>query len=74
MRALDVVKVAVLVFVAAVLQTAVFTDVEVLGGTPDVLLVTLVAVSLAPRLDWSVRQRASAPGSSSTRHSSARSA
>ena len=47
MRALNAVKVAVLVFVAAVLQTAVFTDVEVLRGTPDVLLVTLIAVSLA---------------------------
>ena len=46
MRALDAVKVAVLVFVAAVLQTAVFADVDVLRGTPDVLLVTLIAVSL----------------------------
>jgi rod shape-determining protein MreD len=42
----DAVKVGVLVFVAAVLQTAVFSGVVVLGGTPDVLLVTLVAVAL----------------------------
>jgi len=47
MRALDAVKIVVLVFVAAVLQTAVFADVDVLRGTPDVLLVTLIAVSLA---------------------------
>lgn len=46
MKALDAIKIAVLVFAAAVLQTAVFADVVVLRGTPDLLLVTLVAVSL----------------------------
>lgn len=43
---LDHVKVAAIVFVAAVLQVAVFTDAVVLGGAPDVLLVTLVALAL----------------------------
>ena len=42
----DALKVTVVVFVAAVLQVSVFSGVSVLGGTPDVLLVTLVAVSL----------------------------
>jgi rod shape-determining protein MreD len=42
----DAVKVAAVLFVAALLQTAVFSDVIVLGGSPDVLLVALVAVAL----------------------------
>jgi len=42
----DALKVAALVFVAAVLQTSVFSGVVVLGGTPDILLVTLVAIAL----------------------------
>jgi rod shape-determining protein MreD len=46
MRAPDGVKIALLVFVAAILQTAVFADVDILGGTPDLLLVALVAVAL----------------------------
>jgi rod shape-determining protein MreD len=47
MRALDAVKAAVLLFVAAIVQVSIFTpDVSILGGTPDLLLVTLVAVSL----------------------------
>ena len=46
MTALDALKVAALVFVAAVLQTSVFSGVVVLGGSPDLLLVTLVAVAL----------------------------
>ena len=46
MIALDWLKAAVLVFVAAVLQTAVFSGVIVLGGHPDLLLVSLVAVAL----------------------------
>jgi rod shape-determining protein MreD len=44
--ALDWTKIGVLVFVAAILQASVFSDVTILGGTPDVLLVTLVAVAL----------------------------
>lgn len=43
---IDALKVGVVVFVAAVVQTAVFSGMSVLGGVPDVLLVTLVAVAL----------------------------
>ena len=39
-------KVAVLVFVASILQVTIFSDIEILGGTPDVVLVTLVAIAL----------------------------
>jgi rod shape-determining protein MreD len=39
-------KAAVLLFVAAILQVSIFTQVHILGGVPDVLLVTLVAVAL----------------------------
>lgn len=42
----DAVKVAVLVFVVAILQISVFSDVVILDGTPDLVLVTLVAVAL----------------------------
>ena len=42
----DALKVGSIVFVAGVLQVAVFSDVVLLRGTPDLLLVTLVAVSL----------------------------
>jgi rod shape-determining protein MreD len=43
---IDALKVGSIVFVASVLQVAVFSDVVLLRGTPDLLLVTLVAVSL----------------------------
>lgn len=43
---IDGVKALVLVFLVAVLQVTVFSDVEILGGTPDVVLVVLVCVSL----------------------------
>jgi rod shape-determining protein MreD len=39
-------KVGVLVFVAAILQVTIFSSVEILGGTPDVVLLTLVAIAL----------------------------
>ncbi len=42
----DAVKAGVLVFLAAILQVSVFSSVQILRGTPDLLLVTLVAVSL----------------------------
>jgi rod shape-determining protein MreD len=42
----DGVKAAAVIFVAAILQVSIFTQVHVLGGVPDVLLVTLVAVAL----------------------------
>lgn len=43
---LDIAKATVIVFLASILQVSVFSDVEILGGTPDLLLVTLVAVAL----------------------------
>lgn len=46
MNVLDGVKVAVLLFVAAILQVSIFAQVHVLGGVPDLLLVMLVAVAL----------------------------
>ena len=42
----DGVKAAALLFVAAVAQVSVFSQVHVFGSVPDVLLVTLVAVAL----------------------------
>jgi len=42
----DGLKAAVLLFVAAIMQVSIFADVHILGGIPDLLLVTLVAVSL----------------------------
>jgi rod shape-determining protein MreD len=42
----DGLKAAALLFVAAILQVSVFSQVHVLGGVPDMLLVTLVAVAL----------------------------
>jgi rod shape-determining protein MreD len=42
----DAVKAVVLVFVAAIAQVSIFSSVSLLGGTPDVVLVTLVAVAL----------------------------
>ncbi|HZR95332.1 MAG TPA: rod shape-determining protein MreD [Gaiellaceae bacterium] len=46
MSALDGVKAAVLLFVAAILQVSIFAQVRILHGGPDVLLVTLVVVAL----------------------------
>lgn len=46
MTGLDALKAAVLVFAAAIAQVSIFSGVTVLGGTPDVLLVTLVCVAL----------------------------
>jgi rod shape-determining protein MreD len=42
----DGLKAAALLFVAAILQVSIFTQVHILGGVPDLLLVTLVAVAL----------------------------
>jgi rod shape-determining protein MreD len=44
--ALDGLKAAVLLFVAAILQVSIFTQVHILGGVPDLVLVTLVGVAL----------------------------
>ena len=46
MSALDGVKAAALLFVAAILQVSVFAQVHVFGGVPDLLLVTLVGIAL----------------------------
>ncbi len=43
---IDGIKVAVVVFLAAILEVSVFSDVRILRGEPDILLVTIVAVSL----------------------------
>ena len=43
---IDGVKALVLLCVVAVLQTAAFSDVQVLGGTPDAVLVVLIGVAL----------------------------
>jgi rod shape-determining protein MreD len=42
----DGVKAAALLFVAAIMQVSIFTQAHVFGGTPDFLLVMLVAVAL----------------------------
>jgi rod shape-determining protein MreD len=42
----DGLKAAALLFVAAILQVSIFTQARILGGEPDLLLVTLVAVAL----------------------------
>jgi len=44
--AIDGLKAAALLFVAAIFQVSIFAQVHVLGGVPDLLLVTLVAVAL----------------------------
>ena len=44
--ALDAGRVALVVFLAALLQVTIVVSAEPLGGTPDLLLVTLVAVAL----------------------------
>jgi cell shape-determining protein MreD len=44
--AADAAKVAVLVFAAALAQVTIFSAIEFLGGSPDLLLVTLVAVAV----------------------------
>lgn len=42
----DGVKIAVLLFVAAVAQVSIFSQIDVYGAAPDLLLVTLVAIAL----------------------------
>ena len=43
---LEPAKVGVLVFVAAILQVSIFSTFQVLGGTPDVVLLTLMGIAL----------------------------
>jgi rod shape-determining protein MreD len=44
--ALDAVKAAVVLFVCVVVQSSILSLVDVLGGTPDLVLVTLVSLAL----------------------------
>lgn len=44
--ALDAVKSAALLFFVAIVQVTILSSIDVLGGTPDLVLVTLVLVSL----------------------------
>ena len=46
MTALDGVKAAALLFVAAIVQVSIFSDLHLFGAVPDVLLVSLVSLSL----------------------------
>jgi rod shape-determining protein MreD len=46
MSALDGVKAAVLLFVAAIAQVSIFSQLHIFGAVPDLLLVTLVVISL----------------------------
>ncbi len=43
---IDALKIAALVFVAGVLQASVFSGADLLGGTPDVLLLALLGIAL----------------------------
>ena len=43
---LEPAKAASLVFVAAILQVTIFSEIDIVGGYPDVLLLTLVAIAL----------------------------
>ena len=43
---LEPAKVALLVFTAAILQVTIFSEIDILGGYPDVVLLTLVAIAL----------------------------
>jgi rod shape-determining protein MreD len=45
-NALDAAKAAGLLFFAVVLQISIFSDIDIFGGRPDLLLVTLVMVAL----------------------------
>lgn len=49
---IDILKTFVLVFAAVVLQSAIVGSIDIAGGTPDLLLVTLVAVSLLRGAIW----------------------
>ena len=48
----DVPKAAAILFVAVVLQSAIVSSVEIAGGRPDLLLVTLVAIALLRGAIW----------------------
>ena len=43
---LEPAKAGLLIFAAAILQVTIFSDIDILGGYPDVVLLTLVAIAL----------------------------
>ena len=42
----DVAKVGTVIFVVAIMQVTIFNTIDILGGTPDVLLVSLLCIAL----------------------------
>ena len=46
MNPVEPAKVGLLVFIAAILQVTIFSEIDILHGYPDVLLLTLVAIAL----------------------------
>ena len=48
----DALKVTAIVFVAVVLQASIVSTIQIRGGTPDLLLVTLVAIALLRGAIW----------------------
>lgn len=52
MRAAENILVAVIVFVAALLQVTLFASIDIAGGTADVLLLALLAVALLRGAVW----------------------
>jgi rod shape-determining protein MreD len=45
-RLVEPAKAAILVFLASILQVSIFSSVNILGGTPDLVLLTLMAIAL----------------------------
>jgi rod shape-determining protein MreD len=43
---LEPAKAGLLIFAAAILQVTIFSDIDILGGYPDIVLLTLVAIAL----------------------------
>ena len=70
--ALSGVKIAVLLFVVAILQVSAFSSIRIGGAAPDVLLVTLVVGRAAARIDRGRRRRV--PRRPRRRHHDARDA
>jgi rod shape-determining protein MreD len=45
-RLVEPAKAAILVFLASILQVSIFSSVNILGGTPDLVLLTLMSIAL----------------------------
>ena len=54
-------KVGVIIFVASILQVTLFSSVEILGGTPDVVLLTIAGYWIGRYGETTGRDRAHAP-------------